>query len=157
MTPNERIIRLISILIEKYPGPVQEGLIELMIDIRCSCYQRDINPYDILTMVVNEGLVGDGLTPVDFECCQAVKVESYSFMRLGKPALKRCDNKPTYMIVECKPGKDGKRGSMSLCDECLDQFCKTAEMDVNVTALGDSMTNKNATCIVHKKGKEIKR
>ena len=43
-----------------------------------------------------------------------------SFMTLGpRLAQERCKNIPTVIVKENKPGKDGRRGSMSLCDECL--------------------------------------
>lgn len=36
----------------------------------------------------------------------------------------RCDNKPTVIAIEKTPGDDGERGSMSLCDECLEAMDK---------------------------------
>lgn len=39
-------------------------------------------------------------------------------MTLGPRRLVRCDNKPDFLAVELVPGKDGKRGSMTLCLKC---------------------------------------
>jgi hypothetical protein len=36
----------------------------------------------------------------------------------GKPGLERCTKKPSVIATENKPGKDGRKGSMSLCDDC---------------------------------------
>lgn len=60
------------------------------------------------------------LTPPDLERCQADVPNGYTFMTLGgRPGLERCKNKPTVIVSETKPGKDGQKGSMSLCDGCL--------------------------------------
>lgn len=32
-------------------------------------------------------------------------------------------NKAAVIVKELKPGKDGRKGSMSLCVECFAQFC----------------------------------
>lgn len=58
------------------------------------------------------------LTPPDPERCQA---EMRSFMTLG-PGRNRCNNRPTVIATERKPGKDGQSGSMSLCPECQKVF-----------------------------------
>ena len=54
--------------------------------------------------------------PVDKDRCQAYIEES--FMALGAVQLFRCDKAPVYIATESKPGKDGLRGSMSLCRYC---------------------------------------
>jgi hypothetical protein len=60
------------------------------------------------------------LIPVDKKRCQALKTNGNNFMTFGGvPRMMRCDNKPTVIVKETKPGKDGLKGSMSLCDECL--------------------------------------
>lgn len=59
------------------------------------------------------------LIPPDRKQCQAEKPNGYSFMTLGgTPGLVRCKNKPTVIAHENKPAEDGRKGSMSLCDEC---------------------------------------
>lgn len=58
------------------------------------------------------------LIPPDPLRCQA---EQRSFMTLG-PGYHRCGNKPTVIATEVKPGADGRRGSMSLCDSCRVEF-----------------------------------
>jgi hypothetical protein len=58
------------------------------------------------------------LTPPDLKRCQ---VEARSFMTLG-PGMTRCDRKPTVIVIEKVAGKDGKYGSMSMCDDCLTAF-----------------------------------
>lgn len=68
----------------------------------------------------------EDLKPADLEQCQADKREGgpYSFMTLGPiPPMKRCTNKPSVVVKEIKPGKDGLMGSMSLCKDCFIQFC----------------------------------
>jgi hypothetical protein len=67
------------------------------------------------------------LTPPDTKRCQAEKPNGATFMSLGGvPKLVRCTNKPTMIATEKEPGKDGQRGSMSLCDECFAVFQKQA-------------------------------
>lgn len=43
-------------------------------------------------------------------------------MTLGPRAMVRCKSAPTVIVAERRKGKDGQRGSMSLCDECLRAF-----------------------------------
>jgi hypothetical protein len=76
------------------------------------------------------------LTPPDLKRCQADKPNSHSFMTLGgTPGLERCKNKPLYVVHEKKPDKDGRRGSMSLCQGCLDQANKQIPGTFSVTTL----------------------
>lgn len=46
--------------------------------------------------------------------------DAYSFMQLGAPPprWRKCGKPPTWYAREVVPGKDGRRGAMSLCDEC---------------------------------------
>lgn len=63
------------------------------------------------------------LTPPDLECCQAERPNDNSFMTLGGVVGRvRCKNKPTKLLTENKPGKDGRIGSMTLCDHCFGVF-----------------------------------
>jgi hypothetical protein len=57
--------------------------------------------------------------PVDKKQCQA-EYHPYNFMTLGGSAneIRRCVNKPVWIIKETKSGEDGQRGSMSLCEAC---------------------------------------
>jgi hypothetical protein len=65
------------------------------------------------------------LTPPDLERCQAEKSNGVNFMTCGgRHEMIRCENKPTCVAKENKPGKDGRRGSMSLCDPCAKVFVK---------------------------------
>jgi hypothetical protein len=59
------------------------------------------------------------LEPPDRERCQAEK-STTNFMTFGGEIGKmvRCTNKPTVIATEATPGKDGLRGSMSLCEDC---------------------------------------
>jgi len=66
-------------------------------------------------------IVSEQLTPPDFERCQA-EWRSGSFMTLGPRQMERCPNKPEWIATEKRRGKDGKRGSMSLCDHCRKIF-----------------------------------
>jgi len=63
------------------------------------------------------------LIPPDKKQCQAEKPCGTNFMTLGGlpvGTLVRCTNKPTVIITEAnKNKKDGKKGSMALCDDCL--------------------------------------
>ena len=45
-------------------------------------------------------------------------------MTLGPRTMERCSNVPTVVATEIKPGDDGARGSMSLCDECRAVFVR---------------------------------
>ena len=75
------------------------------------------------------------LVPPDKNRCQAEKPNGHSFMTLGgHPGRVRCEAAPTVIAKETKPGKDGKRGSMSLCDSCLAVMVKQCG--------GDSFTSK---------------
>lgn len=67
------------------------------------------------------------LIPPDTEQCQAEHTAPTNFMTLGGPpvgTMVRCKNKPTHLLKENKPDEDGRRGSMTLCDECLAVFKK---------------------------------
>jgi len=65
------------------------------------------------------------LIPPDLTKCQAEKPNGNTFMTLGgSPGLERCKNKPTTIVKEINPGKDGNKGSMSLCTHCLLVFMK---------------------------------
>lgn len=65
------------------------------------------------------------LKPADLGQCQAEKPPpGASFMTLGPISLKRCTNVPVVIAREVNPGKDGLRGTMSLCAECKKQFLK---------------------------------
>lgn len=62
--------------------------------------------------------------PPDYDRCQA-ETRPGSFMTLGPRQWVRCPNPPTVISTELVPDpKDGQRGSMSLCDECLAVFKK---------------------------------
>jgi hypothetical protein len=61
------------------------------------------------------------LIPPDLERCQAEKPNGHTFMTLGgSPGRERCKDKPTVIVKEKKPGKDGQCGSMTLCTRRLD-------------------------------------
>lgn len=59
------------------------------------------------------------LIPPDLTRCQAEKPNGHTFMTLGGvPGRVRCDAAPVTVATEVAPGKDGRRGSMSLCAGC---------------------------------------
>ncbi len=59
------------------------------------------------------------LIPPDTKRCQA-EHQVGAFVLGGRVGEKtRCENKPSVIATEKKPGKDGRKGSMSLCAECL--------------------------------------
>lgn len=63
------------------------------------------------------------LAPPDKERCQAEVPNGHSFMTLGgSPGRVRCSNVPTLIAKENQPGKDGRKGSMSLCESCGQKF-----------------------------------
>ena len=76
----------------------------------------------------------EDIEPPDLERCQA-NIRNGSFMSLGKPTVSRCKNKPTTVAFENKPGDDGKKGSMSLCDDCRKVFVKRFGADYATIAL----------------------
>jgi hypothetical protein len=70
------------------------------------------------------------LEPIDEKQCQAEKPSGDSFLTFGprRPRI-RCSNKPAYIAKEKRKGKDGKRGSMSLCKDCAVVFEKQMGKD----------------------------
>lgn len=75
------------------------------------------------------------LTPPDSERCQAEVPGNGPFTiggKIGNPKngyRVRCENKPSVIVIEKRPGPDGKRGSMSLCAKCLVVFRKQCGED----------------------------
>ena len=63
------------------------------------------------------------LVPPDKEQCQSERREG-TFMTLGGSTerMTRCTKRPLWIVTEDKPGRDGKRGSMSLCGACYAIF-----------------------------------
>lgn len=59
------------------------------------------------------------LTPPDLKRCQAEFPHFNAFV-MGGPTTTwtRCEKPPTWIVKETKPGADGRKGSMSLCDDC---------------------------------------
>lgn len=70
------------------------------------------------------------LTPPDLKQCQADVPGNGPFTmggEIGDPKngyRVRCKNTPSWVATESSPGKDGECGSMSLCDQCKDEFIK---------------------------------
>lgn len=65
------------------------------------------------------------LTPPDLKRCQAEKPNGQNpFTFGGGHKMVRCTEKPLFIVTEKKPGKDGEKGSMSLCAHCLAVFNK---------------------------------
>ena len=61
------------------------------------------------------------MIPIDKERCQAEKPNgAIAFSLGGVPKMIRCENKPTVIITETQVGSDGVKGSMCLCDNCLE-------------------------------------
>jgi len=74
------------------------------------------------------------LTPPDKKRCQAEVPNGNSFMTLGgRPGRVRCSNVPAFIAKEKRAGKDGRKGSMSLCEECSKVF--SAQMGPNYADL----------------------
>lgn len=65
------------------------------------------------------------LEPVDKTRCQAETITYPNFMQLGgQRKVERCAKKPVIVATEKEPGRDGLRGAMSLCANCLIEFQK---------------------------------
>ena len=63
------------------------------------------------------------LMPPDYSRCQTEITTTASFMQMGGPpkTTERCKNKPTILMEELVSGKDGQKGSMTVCDDCFKQ------------------------------------
>jgi hypothetical protein len=73
------------------------------------------------------------LEPPDRKQCQAEKPNGYTFLTFGgRPGRVRCTNKPRLIVTEKKPGKDGLKGSMSLCPDCFAVFQKQELVEVKI-------------------------
>jgi len=73
--------------------------------------------------------------------CQAEKPNGQSFMTFGGGhKMVRCTEKPQFILTENKPGKDGKKGSMSLCSSCLTVFLK--QMPPEYASVAEIVSNK---------------
>ena len=67
------------------------------------------------------------MIPIDKERCQAEKPNKNNAFTLGgfpTGKMKRCENKPTIIATEKKEGSDGLKGSMTMCDDCLNVASK---------------------------------
>lgn len=63
------------------------------------------------------------IKPLDFGRCQAEISNGVTFMTLGgRKEMIRCDRKPANIVEEIRPGKDGQRGHMTLCESCSAVF-----------------------------------
>ena len=78
------------------------------------------------------------MIPVDKKRCQAYKPNGLNALTIGGvPKLIRCENIPTIVAIENKKGPDGKKGAMSLCNDCLEvakkqlpiNFFKTIQLE----------------------------
>ena len=70
------------------------------------------------------------LEPPDNNRCQAEKPNGHNFMTLGgEVKMIRCKSKPSVIATEKKAGKDGKKGSMSLCSSCWKAMIKQIGAD----------------------------
>jgi len=71
----------------------------------------------------------EGVEPVDLLQCQVLVPNGCTFMSFGgRPGCARCTNEPIAVLTEKKPGKGGKRGSMSVCGSCLIVACKQMDL-----------------------------
>ena len=61
----------------------------------------------------------------DLARCQTETI-AYNAFVMGGPTkqVERCPNKPTWVGTEVTPDKKGRRGQMSMCDDCRDIFLK---------------------------------
>ena len=86
------------------------------------------------------------LTPVDKKQCQA-NIQINNFMSMGGfIRQERCKNLPLYIAKENKPGEDGRRGSMSLCDSCVDNLLRQFPVDyATLTLINENKIAQNKT------------
>lgn len=109
-----------------------------------------------------------GIEPLDYTQCQAEINEGViirNFMQMGGSIGKpeRCTNRPKVTVLETVPGKDGKRGQMSLCDRCLavlkkvvpDWRGKFSIMDIACPDAPDGLHVPDPTSITSQMGKEL--
>lgn len=69
------------------------------------------------------------LTPPDYKRCQCDITPAHGAFRLGpRPKPQQCANKPDFLAVELVAGKDGQRGSMSLCLGCAQKLMEDKEL-----------------------------
>lgn len=68
-------------------------------------------------------MTAKSLDPPDFERCQAL-FQLYRPFVMGGPVRtwERCHNRPHWLVTERKPGPDGQKGSMTMCDGCAKVF-----------------------------------
>lgn len=59
------------------------------------------------------------LEPVDYKRCQAEWTTPTPFALGGTHKTTRCSNEPAVVAREIVAGKDGQKGAMSICLECL--------------------------------------
>lgn len=85
------------------------------------------------------------LEPPDLQRCQAEKPNGTNFMTMGGAIgrLERCTRDAQVIVKERKPGKDGRKGSMSLCHGCLAQLIKQQpDADVDIQSITKKMLKK---------------
>ena len=66
----------------------------------------------------------DLLIPPDLTRCQVDVPNGDSFMTIGGKlgGRVRCSNVPRYIVYEIVAGDDGRFGSMSMCQSCIEKF-----------------------------------
>lgn len=80
------------------------------------------------------------LVPPDLERCQAEIPRGNAFS-FGPVKMVRCNHTPVYIITEKKADSQGQKGSMSVCQGCLQQAYKQMPNKIN-HALIKKPTNK---------------
>ena len=91
----------------------------------------------------------------DLERCEAEITTQNPFGMGDSKKIERCSNKPTTVLTEKEKGEDGLKGSMSLCDSCLEVAKKELDMDmftiekINQTEITNDLIN-FACSIIHK-------
>lgn len=73
------------------------------------------------------------LAAPDFEHCQALIRPAHGPFVLGpRPRAKPCNAKPEFLAIELIAGKDGLRGSMTLCLECCKVMLEDSDLRARV-------------------------
>lgn len=68
------------------------------------------------------------LVPADRQRCQVERPVGPFVLGGVIGSMIRCSNKPVVIATEVKPAKDGQRGSMSICTDCLAVFLERTDV-----------------------------
>ncbi len=76
------------------------------------------------------------LIPADFERCQVMRSEPFKLGGMNG----QCRNKPSWLVRETIPNKDGQMGEQSCCNYCKDHWAGKLPDDWKFTPLANPTT-----------------